>query len=328
MLAKKKKSVFGKKIDNILKQREARYVEERNELNDFVASMDFSAKPIPWKAELSNDYKIRYLVQPNTQELKKGAKPKWVSNPVYSRKMQAGIYVRVGKTFRLYKVLHTNPVYLRASNVKSLKHESVSAYNPIQTNKTTEVKVHGYTLRNAIDKIAIPLKVGDRVAIAIRIKYRLKGEDSFSKSGALSYVENFDDMRNYKTPLSELLDGMAARLRGYLAGKELTFTNHKAMEQIFEGLEKKVNTVLAKYGMDYEPDATAHRIGELLLQSAGYGKLSDAKAFDDKKVIKDYEKIMEYYMPQKQLDAKLEKDEIERISLILDYDYIPRKKRK
>jgi hypothetical protein len=80
--------------------------------------------------------------------------------------------------------------------------------------------------------------------------------------------------------------------------------------------------------MDYEPDATAHRIGELLLQSAGYGKLSDAKAFDDKKVIKDYEKIMEYYMPQKQLDAKLEKDEIERISLILDYDYIPRKKRK
>jgi|ERR1035437_2501635 hypothetical protein len=327
MLVKKKKSVFGKAADNILKQKENRYKEELRELNDFKSTLDLSTKPIPWKSVVSKDYRIRYLVYPNDKEVKQGVKSKWLAKPVYTRKMQAGVFVRVGKTFKLYKIIHRNPVLLRSSNVTTLQSESVSVFNPIHSDVTTEIKVQGYTLRNAIDKIAIPLQLGNRLALTIRIKYRIKGEDSYSKSGAISYVENFDDMRDYKTLLAALLDGMAARLRGYLAGKELTFTNHKAMEQIYEGLEKKVNKVLAKYGLDYIPDATAMRVAEMVLHSAGYNKLSSAKAFDDKKVIKDYERILEYYMPEKQLESKLEKDEIERVSIILDYTYIPRKKK-
>lgn len=327
MLVKKKKSVFGKVADNILIQKEKRYKEELRELNDFKSTLDFSTKPIPWKSVVSKDYRIRYLVYPNDKEAKQGVKSKWLAKPVYTRKMQAGVFVRAGKTFKLYKIIHRNPTLLRSSNVQTLQRESVSIFNPIKPGVTTEVKVQGYTLRNALDKIAIPLQVGNRLALAIRIKYRIKGEESYSKNGALSYVENFDDMRDYKTLLDVLLEGMAARLRGYLSGKELTFTNHKAMEQIYEGLQKKVNKILAKYGLDYIPNASAMRVADMVLHSAGYNNLSDARAFDDKKVIKDYEKILEYYMPENQLEYKLEKDEIERVSIILDYTYIPRKKK-
>jgi hypothetical protein len=96
------------------------------------------------------------------------------------------------------------------------------------------------------------------------------------------------------------------------------------METIFYGLQKKVSAVLAKYGIEYIPDATPFRMGEILLKNAGYDKLSVAKAFGDKRVVKDYEKILEYYMPEKQLEAKLEKDEIDRVTVLVDYTYIPR----
>jgi hypothetical protein len=326
---KKKPSVFGKKIDNILKQKEARYKEENAALNRFKGSVNIEKPAETWKPEKNAAAKLRFLIHPNDSEAKKKIKPKWSNTPNFRRYMQAGIWVRYEKSYRIFKLLHLNPTVLRASQITQLQNELQSVFNPIKENVTTQISIKGYTLLQALSKLSISLSPGDRLALVIQLKYKITGEDGdYIKNDATSYVENFDEMRPYKTMLSALIDGMSKRIRGFLADKELTFTNHKSMDQIYSSLLNKTNHTLAKYGLEYIPDATSLRMANMVLESSGYSTLQNAKDFGDKKVIKDYESILETYMSEKQLEAKLSKDEINKVSIFITYVKIPRNSRK
>lgn len=327
---KKKPSIFGKKIDNLIKQKETRFREERIALNKFIKNVDTESEIETWKPEKNTSIKLRFLIQPNKSDLKKGVKTKWSNTPNFRRTMQAGIWIKYERSYRLFKLLHLNPTVLRASQIAQLESEMQTVFNPIKENVTTEVSLKGYTFLQALTKLSIPIFPGDRIAFVIQIKYTTVGEDDDDcvKVSAVSYVENFDEMRPYKTMLSALIDGMSQKVRGFLAASEVTFTNHKNMEQIYSTLLNKTSHTLAKYGLEYIPDATPLRMANMILEAAGFTSLQNARDFNEKKVIKDYESILESYMPEKQLEAKLEKDEIKKVSVFITYTKIPRHTRK
>lgn len=329
MLANKKRkkpSVFGKVNDNLIRQKEKRYDEERVALTKFKEKLRGSDEGTPWEPGLPNDVQIRYLIQPTKEERSNGKNPKWLKTPNYHRKMQAGIWIKHGKAYRIYKVLHSNPTKLSAENVANLQSETQSVYDPIPQNEVKSVRLEGKTLTFALSCLSIDIALGDRFALSAQIKYQKKGESgkAFFRSGAVSYVENFDEMRHFKTMNSCLIDGLSSRIRAYLADKELTFTNHKDMKQIYSGLSKKTAPILAKYGIDYIENATAMRLANMVLDSSGYRSLQGAKAFKDVRVISDYEKILQFYMPLNQLSSKLDKQEITKVVLFLTYTKIAR----
>jgi hypothetical protein len=62
----------------------------------------------------------------------------------------------------------------------------------------------------------------------------------------------------------------------------------------------------------------------MVLDASGYHTLKNAKAFKDLAVVSDYEKILQFYMPESQLLSKLDKQEITKVVLFLTYTKIPR----
>lgn len=317
-MSKIKKSVFGKKADTLIKQREKRLLDDQKEFREFVTDPPITELH-SWRQEKVTGGQLRFQIHP-----KKG-KPKWSKTPNYRLPMIVGIWIKTEKSYKLYKTLHTTPQILRASSRDSWEASLDSVFNPIKQETNYEISISGRTLRDALAKLSIPMIPAHRIAVTSRLNYIEDGEKL--SSDGLSYVESFDEMKNHKSMLQCFTDGLADQIRGSLARKELTFTNHKNMEKIYTKHSKKVKKILDKYGIELDESSTTFQLLEKLLESAGFSNLEDASEFGAKQVVKDYNKLKEIYIPKKQLDSKLEKDEINRVSIMLTYRYIPRVKR-
>lgn len=315
-----------KKKQNLDQIRTAENIKRRKKLGE-LAKATPKHKPRKFAKEANPDYKLRFLQFPTMRE--KGKKPVWSDSPNYRRMMQVGIWVKSPssnpnrKSWKLYKVLQESASFLRAVERPLWESELQAAYNSLRPNTRNIVTLNGRTMREALNGLSINLVAGDRVAIVCQMQYETESD---SGRVSVSYVELFKKWHAGATMLGILRNGLADNLRGALSARQVTFTNAIEMERIYNRNKKEVEKILARYGLDYDSETKTEFLLNRLLDAAGYFALSDAKDFGDLKFLKAYQVVKELYIPESQLEAKLEMDQIKKpITITLDYRFLERR---
>ncbi len=312
-----------KNLDQI---RTAESQKRRKKLGE-LAKASTKHKPRKFAKEANPDYRLRYLQYPTARE--KGKKPTWNDKPNFRRMMQVGIWVKAPTTnpnrraWKLYKVLQESASFLRAVERPLWESELQAAYNSLRPNTRNIVTLNGKTMREALNGLSINLQPGDRVAIVCQMKYETEND---SGSVSVSYVELFKKWHAGATMLGILRNGLADNLRGALSARQVTFTNAREMERIYNKNKKEVEKILSRYGLDYDSDTKTEFLLSKLLDAAGYFALADAKDFGDQKFLKAYQVVKELYIPDSQLEAKVAMDQIKKpITITLDYRFLERR---